>query len=245
MQSFEIKLPKPKGEYISLFSVCCLHLGSKNCDKKKAIEYRDYILETKDTYVIDLGDDVDMALPGDQEHNSMLFECEMLPDEQFMAACEYWKPLVDSKKLLMTADSNHWWRVESKTGMSRARDLNAFLQNYGSNTRSPVPKKGVLPEWGRWQAMFKLVVGNIPYIVHAWHGAGGGGTPEGTIRRCREIARYVNADLYMMGHFHRKAIYEDIYFRWDDKLCRPVEEKRVYAATGSFLKWDDSYAERK
>ena len=44
MQANEIHIPAPKkAEYVSIFSVCCLHIGSKHHDKEKALSYRDYI----------------------------------------------------------------------------------------------------------------------------------------------------------------------------------------------------------
>ena len=78
MQANEIHIPAPKkAECVSIFSVCCLHIGSKHHDKEKALSYRDYILNTPDTYAYDLGDDIENAIPGDEVHNSMIYDQTM------------------------------------------------------------------------------------------------------------------------------------------------------------------------
>src|SRR5882672_5236030 len=95
MQAQEIFIPAPKkSEYVSIFSVCCLHIGHKCHDKEKALSYRDYILNTPDTYAYDLGDDIENAIPGDEVHNSMMWDSSMHPQEQVEKALEYWEPVV-------------------------------------------------------------------------------------------------------------------------------------------------------
>lgn len=236
MQSSIIKLPKPKGGYAKIFSISCLHIGSKNFDREKAYAYRDYILKNKDTYAISLGDDVEMALAGDPLHDSMLWDQNMNPQEQFDEACQYWLPLAKKGKLLWTQDSNHWWRAEAKTGISMAKQMNVFLnQEVGQ-------EKG--PKWGRWQNMTKVIVGTIPYVVHSWHGAGAGSTPESALRQCRAKAYEHKADCFLMGHVHKNVIYEDLYHDWPMGEKKPIAKKRIFATSGCFMKWDDSYGER-
>lgn len=239
MQSFEIEIPAPKkNEYVSIFSICCLHIGHKCHDKEKALSYRDYILNTPDTYAYDLGDDMENAIPGDEVHNSMIFDSVMHPQEQFEKSIEYWEPVIKAGKLLMTHDSNHAWRSEAKTGISVAKQMNIFMQNIAKESKSRKP------EWGRWQAFTKLKVGKQLYRVHSWHGAGGSGSAEAALKKCRSQAMVHQADVFLMGHAHRKTIDQDLYFAWPDGEKQPIEKTRVYGVTGSFLKWDASYAER-
>lgn len=239
MQANEITLPIPKkSDHVSIFSVCCLHIGHKNHDKEKALSYRDYILNTPDTYAYDLGDDTENAIPGDEIHNSMMWDSSMHPQDQFESAIEYWNPLVKAGKLLLTMDSNHWWRSEAKTGISMAKQMNVFLKQTAKDAKSREPK------WGRWQAFTKIHIGPQTYKIHSWHGSGGAATPEGALRKCRSQAQIHHADCFLMGHFHRKIIDETIYFDWPDGAKAPIEKKQVFGVTGSFLKWEDSYAER-
>jgi hypothetical protein len=239
MQANEIHIPAPKkAEYISIFSVCCLHIGHKCHDREKALSYRDYILSTPDTYAYDLGDDIENAVPGDEVHNSMMWDSNLHPQDQLDQAVEFWKPVVKAGKLLLTHDSNHFWRSEAKTGISIAKQMNIFMRTEAKDA------KARMPEWGRWQAFTKLHVGNQCYKIHSWHGSGGAATPEGALRKCRAQAMIHQADAFLMGHFHRKVIDQDLYFAWPSGEVKPVERTRVYGVTGSFLKWEDSYAER-
>jgi hypothetical protein len=239
MQSYEITLPKPKkGEYVSVFSLCCLHIGSKNHDQEKALSYRDYILSAPDTYALDLGDDLENAIPTDALHGSMMFDQNMQPQEQFDAALKYWEPVVKAGKLLLTHDSNHFWRSQAVTGISVAKNMNIFMKQMAKDAKSRAPV------WGQWQAMTKINVDKQTYTMHSWHGSGSAGTPAGVLNKCRSQAMIHQCDIYMMGHAHRKVIDQDLYFAWPKGELKPVEKMRVYGVTGSFMKWDDSYAER-
>lgn len=239
MQANEISIPAPKkSEYVSIFSVCCLHIGSKHHDKEKALSYRDYILKTPDTYAFDLGDDIENAIPGDEVHDSMIYDQTLHPQEQFEAALEYWEPVVKAGKLLISHDSNHFWRSEAKTGLSVARNMNVFMKQMAKDAGSRKP------EWGRWQAFTKLKVGQQLYRIHSWHGTGGAATPSSALSKCRSQAMIHQADVFLMGHYHRKVVDQDLYFSWPDGAPKPIERMRAYGVTGSFMKWDDSYAER-
>ncbi len=237
MQSFEIKIPKPKsGDEIEIFSICCLHIGHRNHNREHALKYRDYILNTPNAYVYNLGDDTENAIPGDEKHNSMMWDQIMTPDQQFIEACEYWLPLAEAGKILVTHDSNHWYRSEAKTGRSQAAELNQYLAQ-----NSP---KGKAPKWGRWQAFAKIVVGKQIYLVHSWHGAGGGSTPEGALRKCRAKAMEHHADVFLMGHSHKRIAYQDPCKVWSDDAGGVVDRLRSYLATGCFMDWDGGYGER-
>lgn len=237
MQHNEVKL-KAKRDHIQVFSVSCLHIGHDGHDNKKALDYRKYILETPDTYAISLGDDTENALPGDSKHNSMMWSQNMQPQDQFEAACAYWEPVARKGKLLLTCDSNHWWRTEEKTGISMAKQMNKHL-------RSIARDAGALqPRWGRWMSYLSMRVNSNRYLIHAWHGSGGGTTPESALRNCRKQAEAHHADVYLVGHYHKKIVYEDVCTMWPVSQSAPIERKRAYGVTGCFLNWNESYAER-
>ena len=237
MQSNEINLTV-KGNHIQIFSVSCLHIGHVGHDKNKAYDYRDYILNTKNTYAISLGDDTENALPGDEKHNSMMWSQSMQPEEQYDAACAFWEPVAAAGKLLLTHDSNHWWRTEAKTGISMAKQMNIHLRRVSKDAGS------LAPRWGQWMAYTSLRVNSQRYLIHSWHGNGGGTTPESALRNCRKQADAHHADVYLVGHYHKKIVYEDVCMMWPKSEHKPIDRKRAYACTGCFLNWNNSYAER-
>lgn len=235
MRSYSIRLPKPKKEYVDVFVVCCLHIGHRNYNESKALNYRDYILKTPDTYVVDLGDDIENALPGDEKHNAMMWDQVLGPDMQLVKAKEFWLPVAEAGKLLLTHRSNHWDRAYKKTGIDYAAEMNSWLK---ANSR----KKG-LPVYGNWQALGGISVGKQHYVLHSWHGAGGGSTPEGALKKCRAKAWEHHADIYTMGHFHKRLNYVDEYFSFDREHECHVKRQRTYISTGSFLEWEEGYGE--
>lgn len=238
MRSLTLRLKPPaKGEYVTIFAVCCLHIGHKGHDRLKAMDYRNYILRTPDTYAFDLGDDIENAVPGDEVHNSMMWDSDMTPADQYRAACDFWLPLVEKGKLLVTHDSNHWWRTEAKTGISMAEQMNIFLASNAEGYRNA-------PRWGRWQALSRVLIGRQSYTVHSQHGAGGGTTPAAALKKCMDTAMSHHADVYLRGHHHKKIVHQDAYFDWPPGAKEPAERTRSYGVTGCFIKWDESYAER-
>lgn len=239
MKHYEISVPVSKGtDSIRLASICCLHIGHKCHNKEKALWYRDYILNTPNVYAFDLGDDIENALPGDSEHDSMMWDSDMSPEKQYETAAEFWAPVVKKGKLLLTHDSNHFWRSEAKTGISIGKNLNIFLKGIAKEEKTQEPK------WGRWMAMSKLTVGDQSYLIHSWHGAGGGTKSASALNKCMEQAKSHIADVYLMGHYHKRVLADEGYTTWNNKNGAPEFKTRFFACTGSFLEWSGSYAER-
>lgn len=247
MKCHEVRLKLPKGtEYAEIAVICCLHLGHKMHDHERALKWRKWILAKPNRFVFNLGDDIEAALPGDEKHNAMTFDSVMSPDMQLVKIKEFEAPLADAHRMIVSHDSNHWARFEGKTGVSMAKDLNVFLQNQydpkAKEMAEPHPDK--LPRWGHWQALTKLMVGKNEYLVHSWHGAGGGATPESALRKCRSMAVQHRADIYLMGHFHQKVCWQDSYMQFSSNGRDSQERQRTFACTGSFLGWHSSYAEK-
>lgn len=200
----------------------------------------------RNRFAISLGDSLENVIPGDDKHNSMVWDSDMTPDEQFREAADYWRPLAEARKLLWDMDSNHNWRTEAKVGRSIGRELNVFLQGQydGKSQKLTTPHPDKLPRWGGWQALNKLHVGKNEYIIHSWHGSGGGATPESALRRCRSMAEQHNAQVFLMGHFHNRLFWQDNRMEFSANGMNARECQRTFAVTGGYLGWHDTYAER-
>jgi hypothetical protein len=249
VKCYEVDVKVPKGsEEILVAVVCCLHIGARAYQEEKALQWRRWIMAGKNRLAFGLGDDTENAIPGDEKHNSMMWEQVMSPDEQYQRACEYWLPVAQARRLVLTHDSNHWWRSEAKTGMSRARDMNAFLQGVnepGRPSPNPQPRPDALPRWARWQALTRLNVGRLSYTIHSWHGVGNGTTPEAALRKCRSMAvQHPDADVFLMGHAHNKICWSDNRTKFTSNGQEAQLKERHFGVTGGFLGWHDTYAER-
>lgn len=245
MKCYEIKIrPKGNPEFIELVAVCCLHFGHKATDRERALRWRAWILSSPNRYAYGLGDDTENALPGDEVHNSMMWDSDKHPQDQYLEAAEYWRPVVEAGKLLITHDSNHFWRTEAKTGRSMARELNVFLQGLKAKKPAHSPLPDVSPRWGQWQALTRLKVGRQEYNIHSWHGSGNGCTPEAALRKCREQERSHIADLFLMGHAHQPIAWGKEYMAYSSNGRDAEARQRWFGVTGGFLGWHGTYAER-
>jgi hypothetical protein len=245
MKCFDVKLPiKGKPSHIELVSFCCDHFGHKACDRRRLTGWRDWVLRGPNRFAFHLGDMMENAIPGDEVHNSMMWDSDKHPDDQYREAADFWRPLAESGKLLVTMDSNHAWRTEAKTGRSVAKELNVFLQGQRLKKAYTDPLPDALPRWGRWQALTKLRVGKQEYMIHSWHGTGGATTPESALRKCREQERHQPADVYLMGHFHQPIAWGKEYHVFSANGMDAEARQRWFGVTGGFLGWHDTYAER-
>lgn len=239
----DLKL-KGKPDLIELVVLCCLHFGHKTTDRQRIYNFRKWIMARDNCFVYNLGDDVENAIPGDENHDSMMWDSDMAPEDQYREAADFWLPMADAGKLLLTHNSNHWWRTQAKTGLNVPKNLNVFLQGHEPSERMTDPHKNKLPRWGNWQALTTLGVGKNDYLIHSWHGAGGSATPEGALRKCRAMAVQSAADIYLCGHFHQKIAWQDSQMHFSENGVKAREMQRTFACTGGFVGWHDSYAER-
>jgi len=245
MKCYDIRLKATgKPSHIELISFCCAHFGHKGCDRKRLHSWRDWLMRGPNRFAFNLGDDMENALPGDEKHSSMMWDSDKAPEDQYLEAADFWRPIAEAGKLLITHDSNHAWRTEAKTGRSVARELNIFLQNQNSVKTHAEPMPDGSPRWGRWQALTRIKVRSQEYLIHSWHGSGSGTTPEAALRKCREQERHHVADCYLMGHAHQPIGWGKEYNVFSGNGREAATRQRWFGVTGGFLGWHDTYAER-
>lgn len=114
-------------------------------------------------------------------------------------------------------------------------------------------------EYAKYSAVIRFRIGkhvnnkinktspNIEYVFYAHHSKGGGTTIGGKINRAKKLTDiFEGADAYLIGHNHGKGVMEDSVARLvkNGRGEAHIEFRRVqYVDCGSFLKYDDSYAE--
>lgn len=245
MKCFDVRLKlKGKPSHIEVISFCCAHFGAKACDRERLFRWRKWVMAGRNRFAMNLGDDMENALPGDAVHDSMMWDSDKHPDEQYREAADFWRPVAEAGKLLVTHDSNHAWRTQAKTGRSVAKELNVFLQAQSLPKAQTEPLPDVSPRWGQWQALTRLHVGRQEYTVHSWHGSGNGCTPEAALRKCREQERNHIADVFLMGHAHQPIAWGKEYMAFSSNGRDAEARQRWFGVTGGFLGWHGTYAER-
>lgn len=94
---YKIKIPiKENTRYISIIPIGDIHLGNPYSNLKKALEFRDYVLKTPNTYTIDMGDDMDIVT---KESKGDIYEQQYSPYYQKQETIKFWKPVQEANKL--------------------------------------------------------------------------------------------------------------------------------------------------
>jgi len=219
----EIPLKKPHPDYITIIPIGDQHIGNPYSNREQAINFRDYVLNTPNTYTINMGDDMENII---REGKGDIYEQQMSPYYQNQEATKFWKPVQDAGKLLCILDDNHAHRSQISVDWRIVKDrCDALGARYGG-----------------FGAFLDLRIGEQQYTIYALHGKRSGTTDSGALNNVIKMNQRCIADIYLRGHHHRKIVHQDEI----KKLTKHglQEHKRTYGITGSFLEWDDSYAEQ-
>ena len=226
MRYYKIKIPikEPNIQHISIIPIGDIHIGNPYSNIKYAMQFRDYLLSTPNTYTIDMGDDMDNVT---RDSVGNIYEQQMSPYYQHQEAIKFWKPVAKAKKLLCIMDDNHSYRSRITTDTHWTEDLCQKIK----------------ARYGSYGALLDLRIGKQQYTINVTHGTGGGTTPGGVLNSLIKMSNRCIADIYLRGHHHSKMIHQDEIKRLTKSGLR--QHKRTFGVTGSFLEWDSSYAEAK
>ena len=88
-------------------------------------------------------------------------------------------------------------------------------------------------------------VGNQSYPVYSLHGSSGSRYVYTKLKALVDISHNFEAELLLMGHVHESADDAILVQYVDKKRKMVVERKKFIVLTGSYLRYDDSYAQEK
>jgi UDP-2,3-diacylglucosamine pyrophosphatase LpxH len=153
---------------------------------------------------------------------------------EYEKAIDIFKPY--ASQIVGAIDGNHEARILDMFGMSPTqgfcRELNIPYCKWSALVRFKVGKRANIV--GGWR-------GN--YYVYFHHSTGGGGTIGGKINRAVKLRDIVEGvDVYCIGHNHQLACApQDVYY----PSQHGAQKRRIwYVDCGSYLAWEDSYAEK-
>jgi len=158
----------------------------------------------------------------------------MSPYFQKKETINFWRPVAEARKLLCVMDDNHTYRVRDLADWRIMPDVAEELKvNYGG--------------WGAFLDIRLLTQDRElqQYTLYAVHGKRSATTDAGALNNVIKMNQRAIADIYLRFHHHRKIIHQDEIKRlvFSGNQWRLAEHKRTYAINGSFLEWDNSYAE--
>jgi UDP-2,3-diacylglucosamine pyrophosphatase LpxH len=211
---------------VVLFPIGDLHIGSPHFDKKELIDN----LKIVDSHgnkarIIIMGDLAETALK--DSVGAGVYEQQESAQHQMMTAKNLLFPYKDIIDGIVTG--NHEERVYKNSGF----DLMLYFAQI----------MGLEDKYLRYQGIINYTINQRNFNVSVWHGSGGGGTPGGAMNRLQKQAETVLADLYLMGHVHRRQAHTKTLYIPDNRNGKIDLMKQVFVVTGSALTHEGSYAE--
>ncbi len=229
MQVRPLLLTPNESDHVELIPVSCLHIGAANFNERRALRTREFILESTDRYVWDLGDTTENAIRGSIGNG--VYAQVLSPSQQQRYAEDFWRPVRERGRLLGIHDANHPFRTTKEVDYNPAEDLAYHLQ---------VPYLG-------WQNVFSVKVGDNHkrrYNIFSWHGTCNARTLGAIINALAGLRNLVQGcDAYVMGHVHRRARIDQVS-RVPGKN-QLIEGFEHYVSVGGYIDYSDSYAEMK
>ena len=203
-----------------------IHLGAKTCNEQKLVDTLAYAWDNK-IPMIGMGDWMECGLSdsiGDSVYTSTLN-----PQKQFDRLIELFGPFADHGLLTGIHGGNHEERISKRVGIDITEMLAKRL-----NVRRFM------------DGQFHLIrCGRQSYTAWSHHGASGARLPYTKIKSALDVARFVSAELIMLGHVHSLDSIVQNFFMVDKRNKMVIKERRVFVITGHFLEYRDSYAAAK
>lgn len=212
-------------ELITLYPLGDWHLGSEHCDIKLINKQINEIKNDKTARIILMGDLAETATK--ESVGAGVYEQEQNAQQQMMRVKNL---LYDVRHLIDgVVTGNHEERIYKTSGFDLSLYLCQMLE---------IEKK-----YMRYQGVVGYVIGKRSYLVNVWHGSGGGGSAGASLNRLQKQSEYVLADIYLMGHVHKRQVHTKQMIIPNPKYNKKEIIMQYFVATGSSLDYENSYAE--
>lgn len=227
-----------KQKVVYLLPIGDIHLGCKNVDKEKLKGYLEWA-KRNDAYIFLMGDIFDVST---LQSETSVYAQEMNLNEALEYAKQLFSPVKD--RIIGAITGNHEIRLEKYAGFNPLGAFCSFLS---------IPYAG-------YSAVIRFRIGNLPrknrnastrveYIFYAHHSTGGGNTIGGKINRAEKLTDiFQGADCYLIGHNHARILGEIgvFYLSKSGNGKAMIKYKKIFFLDcGSYLSYDESYAEMK
>lgn len=216
-----LKLDKGK-QCASVVFIGDVHCGSPQFDQKRFLRMIDYCL-TNNLYVFLMGDLIEVGIK--TSIGAGVYEQEYPAQTQFEQIIEWLMPLAKKKLILGSHSGNHEDRIYQTTGV---------------NVSKIIARELGIPFLGDacWS---KFKVGDILYHIYSLHGRTGARFEGTALLALERISANFFCDVVAMGHAHKSISSAVLMQRVIGNQV--IEHRKHLIITGSYLKYDDSYAQ--
>lgn len=210
-----------------LWPVSDLHLGAEEFNESLFFETLERIWSDSDALVLLNGDLMEASTRGSV--GTGVYDQKTAAQEQLERVVDIFTPLAREGRILGATNGNHEDRITKATGVDITRTYARMLD-------VPYFKHG---------GHFKLKAGDQNYHAYFTHGSSGAKLPHTKIRQALDLARFIDADLYGMGHVHELQAHTQEYRRINNRNGSVEIVPKLFVLTGHYLDYENSYAQMK
>jgi len=191
-----IQVELPYFDEIEVIPFADVHVGDEWTNIQMVKDTIQYVLDKPNRFAILNGDITDMALTMSVSDS---YGASMSPMQQVQNVAKLFKPLVDNKRILAMGTGNHEDRVYKYTGIDVSRMMAlemGITDRYSENSFVLFVKFG--------EAIGKRTANNRKnvYSFYCSHGYGGGKKSGSKMNNVVDMAKTVEADVYIFSHVH-------------------------------------------
>lgn len=227
METFKINLDT---QVVNIHLFGDEHIGDANCDLTYLKERIEKCRLDDNGVAILLGDICNIATKDSVSFGA--YGDTMSPMEQMTTAVDLFKPIAD--KIILLIDGNHEERITKSTSLEVGKIIASELGcNYARNSALLFIRFG--EEERHHRAMC--------YSVYCRHGSGGGSKVGGKMNKLESNANIVDADVYIQGHTHTPAVFQQDFYRTSASNSSAHKVTHTFVNLGSSLNYG-GYGER-
>lgn len=219
-------------ETLEIYPLSDLHYGDPNVDMDAFNRFTDMILEQPNRYIVSIGDNVNNSL---KSSVGDVYMETASPREQRKWLKQRLEPLKD--RILVMVDGNHEYRSTKDADASITLDIADSL--------------GLTSLYADDEAVLKVTFGKKAengkprcFTVYCVHGSGGGKRPGSAVNNIEMLAMSIDADIYIIGHVHKRIAYKNSFRRIDTRNNNVIYRERLFVVTSLWLNFG-GYAARK
>lgn len=208
-----------------LWPISDVHYGAEESNVDLFMQTLERVWEDPDAVAILNGDLIEASTR--TSVGSGVYDQKVAAQEQLEWVVDTFTPLAKQGRILGVTNGNHEDRVTKATGVDLTR-------TYAQMLGVPYFKNG---------GHFKLRAGDQNYHAYFTHGSSGAKLPHTKIKQALDLARFIDADLYGMGHVHELQAHTQEYRRINNKTGAVEIVPKLFVLTGHYLNYENSYAQ--
>lgn len=207
------------------------HIGDANADIGYLKERIEKCRQDENGVAVVLGDVLNNAIASSVSFAP--YGDEMTPLQQMELAVEIFKPIAD--KIILWLDGNHELRT-SKSGVGI--DISHIIAKELNVNYSPTSAL-LFVRFGEEERHHRPMC----YSLYCRHGSGGGSKVGGKLNKLESNASIVDADVYIQGHTHTPAVFQQDFYRTSASNSSAHKVTHTFVNLGSSLSYG-GYGER-